>query len=135
MTSCSRIPVVRKNSNQSLSSGLQALNRASKSSFSYISGSSSTNRGQSFLPTSPRIPCAFQKGHQVLEFVVNRTWCLILHIAQEFRELKQIFALYLVHVHFRAALSEVAQREVVSRIRLSFAAEFRVFQVVRNGSA
>src|SRR5262249_22700067 len=30
------------------------------SSRSYISGSSSTNRGQSFLPTNPRMPCAFK---------------------------------------------------------------------------
>ncbi len=53
MTSCSRIPVIRKNSYQSLSSSSQAAKSVSSSSSSYISGSSSVYRGQSFLPDEP----------------------------------------------------------------------------------
>src|SRR5215467_10687558 len=41
ITSCSLIPVIRKNSYQSRSCSLQALNSLSSSSCSYISGSSS----------------------------------------------------------------------------------------------
>src|SRR5271163_4251777 len=41
MTSCSRIPVIRKNSYQSRSSALQTLKSLSSSACSYISGSSS----------------------------------------------------------------------------------------------
>src|SRR5438552_10134797 len=60
ITSCSRIPVMRKNSNHRRSSASHALKNLFSSSRSYTSGSSSTNRGQSFLPTNPRIPCAFR---------------------------------------------------------------------------
>src|SRR5215472_2296977 len=65
ITSCSRIPVIRKNSYQSCSSGSQALKSLSSSSCSYISGSSSVYRGQSFLPTNPRIPFRFRNDISV----------------------------------------------------------------------
>src|ERR1700694_5103690 len=61
ITSCSRSPVIKKNSYQSLSSAPQAAKTLSSSAASYISGSSSVKRGQSFLPTSPRTPCALRK--------------------------------------------------------------------------
>src|SRR5271166_5392616 len=61
MTSCSLMPVIKKNSYQSRSSASQAAKSVSSSLSSYISGSSSVYRGQSFLPTSPRIPFAFRK--------------------------------------------------------------------------
>jgi hypothetical protein len=43
----------------------------SSSFFSCTSDSSSTKRGQQFLLTSPRIPCAFGEPHHVLELVVG----------------------------------------------------------------
>src|ERR1700694_1920731 len=61
ITTCSRSPVIKKNSYQSLSSAPQAAKSLSSSAASYISGSSSVKRGQSFFPTSPRTPCALRK--------------------------------------------------------------------------
>src|SRR6266581_5797701 len=60
INSCSRIAVFNKKSNHKCSSLSQAAKNCFKSSLLYTSGSSSTNRGQSFLPTSPRTPCAFR---------------------------------------------------------------------------
>ena len=104
ITSCSRIPVIRKNSNQSRSLASHFANSVSSSSFSYTSGSSSTNRGQSFLPSQAPDTLGLQERHYVLKLVVDRAGCLFLFVTQVGRELQEVFAIDVFNVELWAGL-------------------------------
>jgi len=105
ITSCSRIPVIRKNTNHSRSCWSHAAKSLSRSSCSYTSGSSSTKRGQSFLPTKARIPCALRN-----DISVHAARRLVLLITEERGELQHVTSLNVVNVQLRAIFSEIIQR-------------------------
>src|SRR5215471_19439259 len=109
MTSCSRIPVIRKNSNQSRSSSVQAWKSMASSSDSYISSFSSVERGQFVLSHETTNPVCLEKRHPSLELVVDGAGRLLLLITEKANEFEHIVSLDLMQVELAAGLSEVVK--------------------------
>src|SRR6266550_1040338 len=123
MTSCSRIPVIRKNSYQSRSSASHALNSFSNSAASYIAGSSSVNRGQSFFFGKAADIVSFEERHDRGKLVPAGARGQVFLVAQNRGVSQQVAPFDVFEVKLGAGLGEVVQCCGISRVRLGLLRE------------
>ena len=92
ITSCSRIPVIRKNSNHSRSSSSHAAKSVSQVLLLVHLRLFFDVPRPVVLSRQPANPVRLQKRHHVLEFVVDAARCLFFFVTQKCREFQQVFA-------------------------------------------